>query len=183
MTLAPVATPPAQPACGGGRTGQGRPRGGGYEMRVDLLLLSMVDFYVILGMDYLSPYHAILDCHTKTITLTMPGLLRLEWRGSLDHVPSRVVSFVKAQRMVEKGCLAYLAFVRDVSADSSTIVSVSVVREFPDVFPVDLPGMPPDRDIYFRIDLVTVMVMVTGTQPISITSYFMAPTELKELKD
>jgi len=39
----------------------------GYEMRVDLLLLSMVDFDVIFGMDWLSPYLSILDCHAKTV--------------------------------------------------------------------------------------------------------------------
>ncbi|XP_070044999.1 uncharacterized protein [Nicotiana tomentosiformis] len=44
----------------------------------DLLLLDMVDFDVILGMDWLSPYHVILDCHVKTVTLALPGLPRLE---------------------------------------------------------------------------------------------------------
>ena len=81
----------------------------------------MVDFDVILGMDLLSPYHAILDCHSKMVTLAMPGLPRLEWRGILDHVPNRVVSFLKAWRMVEKWCDAYLAYVRDVSADTPTL--------------------------------------------------------------
>ncbi|XP_070036971.1 uncharacterized protein [Nicotiana tomentosiformis] len=85
---------------------------GGFETRVDLLLVSMVHFDVILGMDWLSPYHAILDCHAKNVTLATPGLPRLECRGALDYVPSRVISFLKAQRMVEKGCDAYLAFVR-----------------------------------------------------------------------
>ncbi|XP_070054448.1 uncharacterized protein [Nicotiana tomentosiformis] len=64
--------------------------------------------------------------------------------------------------MVGKGCLSYLAFERDVGADTPTIDSVPVVRNFPDGFHADLPGMPPDRDIDFGIDLVT------GTQPISI---------------
>jgi len=50
----------------------------GYEMRLDLLLLSMVDFDVILCMDWLSPYLSILDCHSRTVTLAMLGVLRLE---------------------------------------------------------------------------------------------------------
>ncbi|XP_070007376.1 uncharacterized protein [Nicotiana sylvestris] len=62
---------------------------GGLETRVDLLLLSMMDFDVILGMDWLSPYHAILDCHAKTVTLKLPGLPRLEWRGTPGHSSSR----------------------------------------------------------------------------------------------
>ncbi|XP_070034507.1 uncharacterized protein [Nicotiana tomentosiformis] len=99
---------------------------GGYKTRVDLLLLHLVDFDVILCMDWLSPYHVILDCHAKTVTLALPGLPRLEWRGILDYIPSMVVSFMKAQRMVEKGCEAYLDFVRDVSSNTPTIESVLV---------------------------------------------------------
>ncbi|XP_070045700.1 uncharacterized protein [Nicotiana tomentosiformis] len=128
---------------------------GGFKTRVDLLVLSMVNFDVILGIDWLSPYHAILDCHAKMVTLVIPGLPWLEWRGASDYVPSMVVSFVKAQRMVEKGCDAYLDFVRDVSADTPIIESVLVVRDYQDVFPADLPGMPPDRDINFGIDLLS----------------------------
>ncbi|XP_070039888.1 uncharacterized protein [Nicotiana tomentosiformis] len=127
---------------------------GGYETRCDLFLLTLFAFDVILGMDWLSSYHAILDCHAKTVMLAMPGVLRLEWRGSLDYVPSIMISHLKAQRMIEKGCLEYLAFVRDVSADTPTVESVPMVKDFPDVFPEDLPGMLPDRDIDFGIDLV-----------------------------
>ncbi|XP_070036815.1 uncharacterized protein [Nicotiana tomentosiformis] len=137
----------------------------------------LVHFNVILGMDWLSPYHAILDCHTKTVTLVMPCLPRLEWNGILDYVPSRVVRFMEAQRMVDKGCDAYLAFVRDFSAYTPTIESILVVRYFPDVFTEDLLGMPPDRDINFGIDLLP------GTQPISIPPYRMALRELKDLKE
>lgn len=107
----------------------------------------------------------------------MPGLPKIEWRGSLDFVPSMVISYLKAQCMVGKGCLSYLAFVRDVDEDTPIIDSVPVVQDFPDIFPADLPGMPPDRDIDFGIDLVQ------GTQPISILPYRMEPAELKELKE
>ena len=68
--------------------------------------------------------------------------------------------------MVEKGCDAYLAYVRDVSIDTPIVESVPVMRDF-----------PADRDIDFGIDLLS------GTQPISIPLYRMAPPELKELKD
>ncbi|XP_070029038.1 uncharacterized protein [Nicotiana sylvestris] len=52
---------------------------GRYQTRVDLLLLDMVDFDVILGMDWLSPCHAILDYHAKTVTLAMSvASIRLE---------------------------------------------------------------------------------------------------------
>ncbi|XP_070005628.1 uncharacterized protein [Nicotiana sylvestris] len=70
--------------------------------------------------------------------------------------------------------LAWIAYVRDTTAESPMIDSVPVVREFADVFPSDLPGMPPDCDIDFYIDLAP------GTQPISIPPYCMASQELKE---
>lgn len=52
------------------------------ETSVDLLLLDMVDFDIILGMDWMSPYHAILDCHAKTVTLAMPGLPRFSYAAT-----------------------------------------------------------------------------------------------------
>ena len=55
--------------------------------------------------------------------------------------------------------------------------SIPVVSEFSEVFPIDFPGLPPDRDIDFCIDVEP------GTQPISIPPYLMAPAELKELKE
>ncbi|XP_070046367.1 uncharacterized protein [Nicotiana tomentosiformis] len=54
----------------------------GYETRADILLLEMTDFEIILGMDWLSPYHAIQDWHAKTVTLAIPALLRLEWKNT-----------------------------------------------------------------------------------------------------
>jgi len=111
------------------------------------------------------------------MTLAMPGLPRLEWKETPGHSASKVISYMKARRMVEKGCLTYLAYIRDPSADVPSMDSVPVVREFSEVFPADLPVMPPDRDIDFCIDLAP------GTQPISIPPYRMAPPELKELKE
>ncbi|XP_059315382.1 uncharacterized protein LOC132065988 [Lycium ferocissimum] len=81
------------------------------------------------------------------------------------------------RKLVEKGCLACLTHNRDTSADTLSTDLVLVVREFADVFPADIPGMPPDQDINFRIDLDP------GTRPISIPPYRMAPAELRELKE
>ncbi|XP_070003157.1 uncharacterized protein [Nicotiana sylvestris] len=122
---------------------------GGLETRVDLLLLDMADFDVILGMDWLPPYHVIFDCHAKTMTLALSGLPRLEWRGTPGHSTSRVISYMKGRHMVEKGCLDYLAYVCDSSVEVPSMDSVPVVCEFPEIFLTNLPGMPPDRDIDF----------------------------------
>ena len=75
----------------------------------------MVDFDGILVMDWLSPYHVVLDCNAKTVTLAMPNVSRVEWKNVSGSYPSKVISFIRAQRMVERGCLSYLAFIRDTS--------------------------------------------------------------------
>ncbi|WVZ58359.1 LOW QUALITY PROTEIN: hypothetical protein U9M48_008638 [Paspalum notatum var. saurae] len=61
-------------------------------------------------------------------------------------------------------------------SELTEIKKIPVVCEFPDVFPVELPGLPPERDVEFRIELIP------GTAPISKRPYRMAPNELKELK-
>ena len=79
--------------------------------------------------------------------------------------------------MIDKGCIYHLVQVRDENSETPSIESVSVVNEFVDVFPEELPDIHPEREIEFRIDLLP------DTHPISIPPYRMAPVELKELKE
>nr|GEZ14481.1 hypothetical protein [Tanacetum cinerariifolium] len=67
--------------------------------------------------------------------------------------------------------------IMDTSSDGPSLETHPVVRDFSDVFPEELPGIPPEREVEFGIELVS------GTQPISKASYRMAPIELKELKE
>ena len=70
-----------------------------------------------------------------------------------------------------------MALVRDTTAERTSISDVPVACEFPYIFPDELPGLPPHREIEFCIDVVS------DTAPISMPPYGMAPTELKELKE
>ena len=65
-----------------------------YDTWVDFIILRMVDFDVILGMDWLSLYHAVLDCNAKTVTLAMTGVPRVEWKSVSGSYPSKVISFI-----------------------------------------------------------------------------------------
>ncbi|WMV41209.1 hypothetical protein MTR67_034594 [Solanum verrucosum] len=76
--------------------------------------------------------------------------------------------------MILKGCVYHIVRVRDVESKTPILVSVLVVKEFPEVFPKDLPVIPPEREIDFGIDLLP------DTQPISIPAYRMSQMELKE---
>ena len=83
---------------------------------------------------------------------------------------------MSAQRYLRKGYEAYLAYVINTKEVEKKVELVPVVCEFTDVFPEELSGLPPVREVEFGIDLIP------GTAPISIAPYRMAPTELKELK-
>ncbi|KAA3465913.1 DNA/RNA polymerases superfamily protein [Gossypium australe] len=101
-------------------------------------------------------------------------ILRIESDESSELLV--VTLSMSAQDCVRKGCEAYLAYVLDTKMFESKIEPVPVVYEYPDVFPKEIPGLPPIREVEFAIELVP------GTSPISIAPYRMAPIELKEMK-
>ena len=76
-----------------------------------------------------------------------------------------------------QGCLPYIDNIGEVDIEAPSIKSILVVSKFNEVFPNDLTGMPPNRDIDFCIDLEP------STRPIFIPLYHMAPEELREIKD
>ncbi|GJQ99316.1 putative reverse transcriptase domain-containing protein [Tanacetum coccineum] len=97
------------------------------------------------------------------------------WSSPLKSV--KLISTMKARTLISHGCQGFLASVMDTSLESPNIENLSVVREFADVFPDELPGLPPAREIEFGIELIP------GAEPISKAPYRMAPVELKELKE
>ena len=61
-------------------------------------------------------------------------------------MPQNLISAIIARKMLRKGCKGYLAVVRDTKVETGVVKSVPVVCEFSDVFPEELPGLPPERD-------------------------------------
>ncbi|XP_073056942.1 uncharacterized protein [Primulina eburnea] len=138
----------------------------------------MVAFDVILGMDWLSSYRAVIDCVAKTVRFPAEGDYSGIFENSGISFGTPYISCLKAQKMLSKGCQRFLAAVTDVNTEMTTKLNeIEVVRDFPYVFADDVPGLPPDREVEFVIDLVP------GTAPISKAPYRMAPTEMKELKN
>ncbi|WMV38264.1 hypothetical protein MTR67_031649 [Solanum verrucosum] len=68
----------------------------GYDSWVDLIILGMVDIDIILGRDWLSSHHAILDCYAKIVTLVISCVWRVEWTGASGSYPSKVISYIRA---------------------------------------------------------------------------------------
>ncbi|KAL4027795.1 hypothetical protein IC575_010985 [Cucumis melo] len=88
----------------------------------------------------------------------------------------KVISAMKASKLLSLGTWGILASVVDIREPEVSLSSEPVVREYPDVFPDKLPGLPPPREVDFAIELEP------GTASISRAPYRMAPAELKELK-
>ncbi|KAL8146992.1 hypothetical protein AgCh_004637 [Apium graveolens] len=85
------------------------------------------------------------------------------------------LTIVQAKKLLRKGCESFLAYVVDSEKGNPSIEDIPVVNEFPDVFPDELPGLPPDRQIEFEIN------HAPGTEPVSKAPCRMAPAEMKEL--
>nr|GEX88275.1 putative reverse transcriptase domain, aspartic peptidase domain protein [Tanacetum cinerariifolium] len=86
-------------------------------------------------------------------------------------------SALQARTLQSHGCEGFLATIHDTTLDVPSIHDQPIVSEFPDVFPDELPVIPPVREVEFNIELIP------GSEPISKAPYRMAPIELKELKD
>ena len=148
----------------------------GQDLEADLIVIDLKGLDVILGMDWLASNYASMDCFHKEVILRRPGLPVVIFYGERRRAPSGLISAISARWLLQKDCKGYLAQVVDTRRDEVRLDNVPVVREFLDVFPDDLPGLPPERETDFPIDLVP------GTAPISLPPYKMAPAELKELK-
>jgi hypothetical protein len=132
----------------------------GVDFVANLIVLESKGIDIILGMDWLSKHKVLIDCAKKSVKLTTPDGKELEFITELVVNAKGVANHVKVNQL-----------------DASQGSEVLVVNEFPDVFSEDLPGMPPDRDIEFVIELKP------STALIYKTPFRMTTLELAELKE
>ena len=137
----------------------------------------MRDFDIILGMDWLSKYHATIDCRRKNILYQPPRMKSLEFNGSPRGLTIPIISAFQARNMLDGCCQGFLAHIVDLSQEyTRQVLDILIVKNFLHGFPKDLLGLPSDREIEFVIKLLL------STALVSKVLYRMAPTELKELK-
>ncbi|EXC31837.1 Transposon Ty3-I Gag-Pol polyprotein [Morus notabilis] len=148
---------------------------GDHRLSADLFVLPMAGFDVILGMDWLSKYHATVDCYRRRVTLLTKNGQVIDYQAKTGAVtPSPVLkACIGGRKNLESLGMVFALGGESEANDSSY---VPIVDDFQDVFPSELPGLPPDREIEFCIDLVP------GTSPISIAPYRMAPAKNVELR-
>ncbi|GJT10488.1 putative reverse transcriptase domain-containing protein [Tanacetum coccineum] len=156
----------------------------GHPFNIDLMPVELGSFDVIIGMDWLRRYHAVIVCDEKLVQIPY-GNETLTFCGneSSNGRESRltVISCSKAQEYMAKGCQVFLAQIsakkEEDKSERKQIEDVPIVRDFPEVFPEDLPGLPPARPVEFQIDLVP------GAAPVARAPYRLAPSEMKELSE
>ncbi|GKE62790.1 putative reverse transcriptase domain-containing protein [Tanacetum coccineum] len=125
------------------------------------MLVELGSFDVIIGMDWLSKYHAVIDCAEKIVRIPFGNeILIVHGDGSNDVHRSQIniISCTKTQKYLLKGCHVFLAHVTTKKAEDKSeekrLEDVPIVRDFPEVFPEDLSGIPPARQVEFQIDLI-----------------------------
>ncbi|GJX68410.1 putative nucleotidyltransferase, ribonuclease H [Tanacetum coccineum] len=110
--------------------------------------IKLGSFDIVIGMDWLSKYHAKIICDGKVV-----------------HIPIDSETLIIRAQVMEK------------KSNKKRMEDIPVVREFLEVFPEDLPGLPPVRQVEFQIDLIL------GTTPVARAPYRLAPSEMQELSD
>ncbi|GJW88378.1 putative reverse transcriptase domain-containing protein [Tanacetum coccineum] len=145
-----------------------------HSFPIDLMVIELGSFDIIIGMDWLSRYDAAILCGEKKVRIPLEGKT-LVIEGDRNNSRLKIVSCIKAQKYIEKGCELFLAQVTEQESKEKRLEDVPVIRDFPEVFPDELPGLPPPRQVEFRIDLIP------GAAPVARAPYRLAPTEMKEL--
>ena len=143
----------------------------------DLIVLPMPEFDIILGMDWLLKNRVLIDFQRRSVLVRPPGMEQFLFEPDRYFPLPRIIPYVQARKLMHRGCRAFLATFLSVPEEPSQSASdVPIVRDFLDVFPEDVSGMPPEREVEFSIELMP------GTAPISKAPYRLAPPEMAELK-
>ncbi|XP_022014435.1 uncharacterized protein LOC110913926 [Helianthus annuus] len=144
------------------------------DFDIDLIPMVLGEFKVVVGMDWLSRYHMEILCENKIIHVTSPKGKRVTIHGERE-VGAKLCTILEAIKYVRNGSKAFLAYVVDTKLGVSKIEDTKIVNEYPDVFPDELTGLPPEREVEFRIELEP------NAKPVAKAPYRLAPAEVREL--
>ncbi|GJT24382.1 putative reverse transcriptase domain-containing protein [Tanacetum coccineum] len=155
-----------------------------HPFNIDLMPVPLVSFDVIIGMDWLTTYHRVIIYDEKIVRVPF-GREMLIFQGiennQREESRLNIISCTKAQEYLSKGCDVFLAHITTKEAKDKSkgkrLEDVLIVRDFPEVFLKDLPGIPPARQVEFHIDLVL------GAALVARAPYRLAPSEMKELAE
>nr|GEZ52037.1 hypothetical protein [Tanacetum cinerariifolium] len=118
---------------------------------INALLLDMCKFDIILGMDWLTEHHATIGCRSYRVIFGDIHAPEFIYHGSLPGKSMQIISALQARTLLSHGCEVFLATIHDTTSDVPSIHDQPIVFEFPDVFPDELPGIPPVREFDDKI--------------------------------
>nr|GFC55958.1 putative reverse transcriptase domain-containing protein [Tanacetum cinerariifolium] len=117
------------------------------------MVIELGSFDVIIGMDWLSKNDAVILCGEKKVRIPLKNKT-LIIESDRNQSRLKIISCIKARKYIENGCELFLAQVTKTVSKDKRVEDVLVIRNFPEVFPDDLPGLSPPRQVEFRIDLI-----------------------------
>ncbi|GJW46869.1 putative reverse transcriptase domain-containing protein [Tanacetum coccineum] len=127
-----------------------------HSFNIDLMPVELGSFYVIIGMDWLCKYHAVIIYDEKIVRIPYGNeMLTIQEDGSDGRSNSRlnIISCTKTQKYIKKGCHVFLAQITEKKtkdkSNEKRLEDVLIVRDFPEFFPEDFPGLPPTRKVEF----------------------------------
>nr|GEW14509.1 putative reverse transcriptase domain-containing protein [Tanacetum cinerariifolium] len=141
---------------------------------IDLMPIELGTFDVIVGMDWLVERDALIVCGRKEVNVPYGNkTLVVKSDGGVSRL--KVISCIKVRKYMERGSQLFLAQVTESEPAKKQLQDVPVICNFPEVFPDDFLGLPPPRQVEFKIELMPSAV------PVARVPYRLAPFELKEL--
>ncbi|GJY80372.1 putative reverse transcriptase domain-containing protein [Tanacetum coccineum] len=155
-----------------------------HPFTIDLMPVELGSFDAIIGMDWLVKYQAI--------TVYAKKIVRIPWGNETlivhgdgsnwgNEACLHIISYTKTQEYMLKGCLVFLANVTtketEDKSEKKRLEDVPIIRNFPDVFPEDFPGLPQTQQVEFQIDLIP------GAAAVARAPYRLAHSEMKEFSE
>jgi hypothetical protein len=150
---------------------------GKFPTQETLNILPLGSYDLFIGMDWLASHKARLDCYHKTLECVSKEGKRMTLQGIQKPVSVRQISTLQMRKYFQKGCSLYaIQVLKMIEGDKPSLEDHPTLREYRDVFPEEVLGLPPRRDIDFSIELAL------GAMSVSRTPYKISTLELVELK-
>ncbi|GJV62678.1 putative reverse transcriptase domain-containing protein [Tanacetum coccineum] len=152
-----------------------------HPFNINLMPVELGSFDVLVGMDWLAKYHVVIDCAEKIVRIPWGNkTLIVHGDGSSRGNRTRlnIISCTKTHKYLVKGHHVFLAQVTTKEIEDKSgekrLKDVPIIRDFPEVFPEDLSGLPPTQQVEFQIDLVL------GAASVARVPYRLAPSKMKD---
>ncbi|XP_075500048.1 uncharacterized protein LOC142538619 [Primulina tabacum] len=131
-------------------------------IRADLIVLPMPEFNIIFGMDWLTLNGANIDFRRMSVSIRPPNRKAFIFEAAQNNQMQHIISCMCAKNLIQNFCQSFLvSIVFAPDTENRSIEDVKVAKDFLDVFPDDVSGIPPEREVEFAIELMP------GTMPIS----------------